>query len=178
MGGILVRKTRGDIGGSQRTQLWAQSPLWTSLSGSSLDLATTLGTVSTMDRGFASGLSRLGSWSLPCHAQGRPSCPLEKKVCNDVHLFPERCLQASVRCRSPCLHRCSKKPMKLYNESVTSEHDLSTVLGPTWGWALSHASLYNGLAGLIIFQGTGFFSSRFWIHPPISIASSSSKDIA
>lgn len=73
-------------------------------------------------------------------------------------------------------------PLKLYAnlflDSVTSEHDLSTVLSPTWGWALSHASLYNGLAGLIFFQGTGFFSSWFWIHPPISIASSSSKDIA
>ena len=73
-------------------------------------------------------------------------------------------------------------PLKLYAglslDSVTGEHDLSVVLGPTGGWALSHAPLYNSLTDLIIFQGTGLFSSRFWIHPPISIASSPSKDIA
>lgn len=73
-------------------------------------------------------------------------------------------------------------PLKLYAglslDSVTSEHDLSAMLGPTRGWALSHASLYDGLTGLIIFQGTGLFLSQFWIHPPISIASSPSKDIA
>lgn len=73
-------------------------------------------------------------------------------------------------------------PLKLYAglslDSVTSKHDLSAVLGLTWDWALSHAPLYDSLTDLIIFQGTGLFSSQFWIHPPISIASSPSKDIA